>query len=131
MGTKQPTFEAVGGPFSDEDAQVIGPIMLRLAEEDGEVTKETVLDEARSKASPLHKHFIWDDTEAAERYRLDQAGLLIRSIKIIIEITGGETVRTRLLVNVTNEEGDRVYQPVTAIVADDDLCKQGDRRGTR
>lgn len=125
MGSKpQPVFEAVGGPFSDEDAQVIGPVMLRLAEENGEVTKETVLDEARGKGSPLHKHFTWDDTEAAKRYRFGQAGLLIRSIKVIVEVSGGETVKTRLLVSVKNQEGERVYQPVTTIVADDDLCHQ-------
>ncbi len=123
MGTKQPVFETVNGPFSDQDAQVIGPILLQLERDHGEVTKGLVLTEARRKSSPLHEHFLWDDAKAAEQHRLDQAAQMIRSIKIIVEITGGETVKTRLLVNVS-QDGQRVYRSVNAVIADPALCTQ-------
>lgn len=121
--TQQAVFEAVGGPFSDKDAQVIGSALLELEREHGEVTRELVLQEAQHKSSPLHQHFLWDDTRAAEQYRLEQAALMIRSIKIIVRVTGGEEVKTRLLVNVS-QNGHRVYRSVSAVVADPDLCAQ-------
>ena len=124
MTNQEPIFESVSGPFTNEDAGIIGPALLQLERDHGEITKSLVLDEARQKTSPLHVHFLWDDTAAAEHYRLDQAGLMIRSIKIIVKITGGEVVKTRLLVNVKNQQGVRVYRSVSAVIADPDLCSQ-------
>lgn len=121
--TAQPVFEAVGGPFSDKDAGIIGPILLQLERDHGEVTKELVLEEAQRESSPLHKHYIWDEAKAAHQNRLDTAAQMIRSIKIIVETTGGELVKTRLMVNV-NQNGRRVYRSVNAVIADDDLCSQ-------
>lgn len=122
--TQQPVFETVGGPFSNSDAQVLGTTLLQLEEEHGEVTKELVLNAAQDKSSPLHQHFLWDDTQAAKRYRLDQAGLMIRSIKIVVQVEGGETVTTRLLVNVEKPGGERVYRSTPVVLADPDLCAQ-------
>lgn len=39
-------------------------------ENDGRLTPAEVLEEARNPESPLHDQFTWDDTEAAEKYRL-------------------------------------------------------------
>lgn len=51
----------------------------RLAQLNGGVLlPSTVVDAARDAASPLHGQFEWDDSEAAERYRLWQARQLIR-----------------------------------------------------
>lgn len=54
-------------------------------ERSNKLTPETVLEEARCEASPLHEHFEWDDSVAAEKHRLQQAGHLLRSLEVIFE----------------------------------------------
>lgn len=39
---------------------------------------------AEDPSSPLHTHFTWDDSEAARKYRLAQAGALIRRVKLTV-----------------------------------------------
>jgi flagellar basal body rod protein FlgC len=60
----------------------------------GRVEPETVVNEARSKRSPLHSHFTWDDTEAAQKQRLHEARVLIRSVRI--EVVVNETTVRRI-----------------------------------
>lgn len=43
---------------------------------------EDVLESARHESSVLHDRFCWDDTKAAEEYRLWQARQLIATVKI-------------------------------------------------
>lgn len=45
------------------------------------LTQELVVEKARDPKSPAHKYFEWRDSVAAHRYRLGQAGELIRSVK--------------------------------------------------
>lgn len=58
--------------------------LARIAAESGRVSPEDVVANARAESSPLHEFFTWDDDEAAEKFRLMQAGVLIRRIKITI-----------------------------------------------
>ena len=52
--------------------------------QDGTLTAENVVDDARSPESPLHQHFEWNDTAAAEKYRITQARKLISSVHVTI-----------------------------------------------
>lgn len=52
----------------------------------GTLTPKAVVEDARDPDSPLHEHFDWDDTSAAERYREEQARGLIRQVKVVIEV---------------------------------------------
>src|SRR5690348_11374673 len=54
----------------------------------GEITAREVLDLARPRTSPIHRYFNWDDTDAAEKYRLMQARKLIACL--VVEIDGQE-----------------------------------------
>lgn len=53
-----------------------------LHSRDGVLTCEAVVREARAKSSPLHDYFTWDNSRAAERYRLIEAGRLIATVRI-------------------------------------------------
>lgn len=46
------------------------------------VNPQTVLDANRAEDAPLHNEFEWDNNTAAENYRLQQAGQLIRMLCI-------------------------------------------------
>lgn len=50
----------------------------------GRLTPGLVVDDASSPDSPLHSHFEWDDSIAAQRHREDQARSLIRSVQIVL-----------------------------------------------
>lgn len=67
------------------DSEAVAEELERLAkdDEDGLVRPEAVVEAARDESSPLHKHFEWDDGEAAERYRLYQARRLIVKVTIV------------------------------------------------
>ena len=47
-----------------------------------DLREQDVLNDARSKKSPLHSYFEWDDSKAAEAHRLEQAAALIRRVKV-------------------------------------------------
>jgi hypothetical protein len=83
---------------------------------DGVLTAELVLREAKKKTSPLHTHFLWDDTEAARQYRLIQAGDLIRKVKVTYSPQEDVSYRVRAFFNVVqagdNEEGKKIYVPI-------------------
>lgn len=49
----------------------------------GKLTPRIVLEEARDPESPLHGRFEWDDTVAAEKYRLEQAHELITMVRVV------------------------------------------------
>lgn len=50
----------------------------------GELTPENVVEASKVKSSLLHDVFEWNDTAAAEKYRIRQAQELIRSIRVTI-----------------------------------------------
>jgi hypothetical protein len=57
---------------------------------DDTLSAQEVLDLARPKNSPIHQYFNWDDSDAAEKYRLYQARNLIKCI--VVEIDDGVSV---------------------------------------
>ena len=59
---------------------------LERIEQNGALTPEAVILSAMSEKSPLHDYFIWDDSLAAKKYRIEQARGLIRSVKIEITV---------------------------------------------
>lgn len=66
----------------------------------GELTPKDVVDDARNHNSPLHSFFEWNDGDAAEQWRLQQARGLIRSVVAIYTDDTQPAVRTRAYVHV-------------------------------
>lgn len=50
----------------------------------GMLKPETVVDVARDPNNPLHRHFTWDDTQAAAERRIDQARQIIRLCVVVV-----------------------------------------------
>lgn len=76
------------------------------AEHGGNLTPEMVVEFARPKDSPLHKHFEWNNQKAAAEFRLAQAGMLIRRVKVTYEPTEGREIRVRAFHNVRPSKDD-------------------------
>lgn len=90
---------------------------------DGVLTCEAVLEAARPKNSPLHNYFTWDDSRAAERYRLIEAGRLIATVKIeYAPKKAAQVVYTPAFIPTgTSSEGRRQYYPVEEVTKNDFL----------
>lgn len=105
------------------DPDVAGAVLERLRSvNNGRLTQEMVVAEALPKTSPLHDAFEWNDTKAARKYRLDQAGHMIRSIEIV-QVVRGQEKPIRAFVSVLRDE-DRSYTSVDHALADADLRGQ-------
>lgn len=66
------------------DAQEAGEFIEQLSDENGEnVTPMQILDASRDEGTVLHACFEWDDSEAAERYRLKQAQKIVQNLVTI------------------------------------------------
>lgn len=65
------------------DPQVVGEKLEALDKKHGRLTPAIVVNDAQSPFSPLHDAFEWDDSKAAEQYRLGQADHLLRSIVVV------------------------------------------------
>jgi len=87
-----------------------------------------VLQAARDPLSPLHPYFVWDDGDAAHRYRLMQAGVLLRRVRYQIVRVDPETrvvqVKTvRATVSVPEERkrsNSKSYGETVKVMSDDD-----------
>jgi hypothetical protein len=88
--------------------------LRRIQQRDGVLTPAGVLTDARSEDSPLHRYFEWNDDAAAEKYRLAQAGDLIRRYSIQIETAPETVTRVRAFVSVAANE----FVPMEQALAD-------------
>lgn len=59
-------------------------LLAITAEHGGRLHAQAIVEAAEDIHSPLHDEFEWDDGEAAARYRLAQAGALVRRLKLVI-----------------------------------------------
>lgn len=87
------------------DPQVAGERLEQLrVRSNGYLTPKRIVDDSRPPDSPLHACFEWDDADAAERWREQQAGGILRSIVAVIpERPEGKPIRAFVSVRVENQ----------------------------
>ena len=56
--------------------------LTEIESKEGILRPQDVVKAAQNEDSPLHKHFEWEDSEAAAKYRIWQARQLIASVKV-------------------------------------------------
>jgi hypothetical protein len=99
------------------DPQTIGETLAGLAvEHGGHLKPDDVLQAAADRRSYLSQFFTWDDKEAAESWRLNEARALIRSVEVV-EAEAPNEERKRAFLSITDTQG-RSYRPVQQIEAD-------------
>lgn len=103
-------------------ADVAGKVMEEIEARDGEVTKEAFLEASRPEDSPTHNCFEWDDSQAAELYRLNQAYHVILDLEVTVTETESGS-RSSAFVNVikkTSTESAK-YKSLDVAMADEEL----------
>lgn len=91
----------------------------RIRTKYGILKPELVVEESRPKRAVLHECFQWDDTQASELWRKQQASDLIRNIVVVV-VNENVSCSVRAMVNVSAVEGQkRSYIPITEAIHND------------
>ena len=106
------------------DADKAGRELAHIERQEGELTPASVLEQARSSNSALHDHFEWDDSAAAEQYRIGQAGELIRSIVVDVTRSNVEPAKTARAFVSVERQGERSYMAMERAMSDEQIRKQ-------
>lgn len=90
----------------------------------GKVTARQVVDAAKVKRNPLHRDFEWDDTKAADEFRLNRARTMMNSLVIVRDDI--KTERPQRVYEVVKDpksppqSSKKVYKTVDDIMKDPD-----------
>jgi hypothetical protein len=84
---------APGAPFDDKQAQKYGTFLERkVGLGEGLRSPADIVEASRPVKAPTHEVFEWDDAEAADQYRLQQARQLVNHIMVIRQTDDGPVV---------------------------------------
>ena len=78
-------------------------------------TCKQIVEKAKDRNTELHKCFEWDNEIAADKYRLQQAGLIIRNL-VITRVEEEKEQKTPLRMFVSTGERTGAYKPVKSVV---------------
>lgn len=110
------------------DANIVGQAIEEIgSENEGEIVAAELVNKSRPKRSPTHDLFEWNDGEAAEKYRLEQAKYVIRSVKVVYEPKKGKPRKISAFSNVKSKRQAmprRVYVSTTSAMNDTDMRNQ-------
>lgn len=96
---------------------------IRAAEK--ELTARAIVDHSTPEDAVLHGCFEWDNDVAAEKYRLQQANMIPRSI----EVRYIEPEQTAIAYTLAKpEDGPRQYYPTEYLISKPDLFADGIKR---
>ena len=112
------------GTHPKVEAQAAGEHLEALRAASGALTARLVVDDAKAAESPLHEAFEWDDSKAADEYRLVQAREIMRGVAVVISDDGDDEEKTsRAFVVVTQNEQDR-YESIQVVMKDPAMRQQ-------
>ena len=119
----QKKYKWKGGSRYSGKVSIVGVELEKIqARHNGIATPKDVLKAAKNKKSPLHRYFEWDDTTAAEQWRLEQAGNLVRSIEVVCG-DSSQAIPTRAYVSI-EKNGKRGYMEISDVMTDPELRDQ-------
>ena len=93
----QVKYQSKNAQRKDRKSDVVDRELAKIHQQQGEVTPEVVLDQARSPKHPLHPYFEWDDTVAALKHRLNQARELIAGSQFLVLLLDARTTPPRVV----------------------------------
>lgn len=102
------------------DAQKCYEEIMEICDSLDSASPQDILEKARDELSELHKCFTWNDSVAAERWRMHEARLITRQLVIKEEKVPTDRPEVRLFYKTDNESG---YKPTELIVQKEDEYK--------
>lgn len=113
-------WSATGTRFG-ADAQKCYEEIMSICDDFDSASPRAILDKARDETTELHKCFTWDDSIAAERWRVNEARLVTRQLVIKEVEVPKDRPEVRLFYKTDNESG---YKPTHIVVRKEDEYKQ-------
>lgn len=94
-----------------------------LEDQNGRITPEQVVDDAKDKRSPLHALFTWDKNKAAAAYWLEEARQILGAVRVLVT---NETTTARVPVYMRDPDahGAQGYRSVSALRANPDQARE-------
>ena len=118
IATIRYTFK--GGGYTGVDAQAVGEELAALEIKPGDFHRtQDILDAARNPDSALHGCFTWDDSEAAEKCRANEARAVLRKIAYVV-IKEEKREKHPVYYHVRDAEGPR-YVRSDRVASDADI----------
>lgn len=99
------------------DAQTVGNELERIYAEQGTLEPSVVVEQSKPEHAPLHDLFEWDDEIAAEKWREQQARVVIANVMMVDEST--DEAFTRAFVHVSDD-----YRPLSVVLEDRDMTEE-------
>lgn len=113
-------YQWVSGFNCAVDAATVQAEIDRLTAKHGGFQNNMLVEAARKKGHPLHELFVWDNSRAAESYRLGQAAQLVRSVRVVVRSKGTEVLaRQNVRVAVRQADSDdkcTTVKPISQVV---------------
>ena len=96
--------------------------LLLIEERDGTLKPEAVVKYAKNKKTALHSKFNWDDSSAAEHWRLEQARGIIR---VTVTVLPNQDMPVRAFVSLRDDRNVNIgYRNITSVLSDEELRRQ-------
>ena len=106
------------------DKEAVKKELELIVKKEGSLSPHKVVEFAKDKKTALHEYFEWDDTEAAQQWRIHQARMLIRVVVTIIPFEGKE-IECREYVSLRSERQEGIgYRPMISVLKHEDLRKE-------
>ena len=98
-------------------------VLNQIADQHGGLVRpEDVVLAASDERSALHSWFDWDDSEAAHKWRIEQARRLLRVT--ISYIAGPDNPSTRVFVSLSGDREEGGYRSTVAVMSNADYRRQ-------
>lgn len=113
-------FKFRAGSRIKGDPQAVGTRLVELREK-GQLSASSVVEEARPNQSLLHSYFEWNNSKAAEQYRLTQARQLIAAVVVVEAGDEEDLLPVRAFVKLAGEES---YEKIDVVLSSPDMRKR-------
>lgn len=87
----------------------------------GKITATEIVEAASDPTSPMHSQFEWEDDQAAHKYRLIQARMLIRACKLEIKVHNRKMTVPKYLRDPQQDSTEQGYVETARIRTDEDV----------
>ena len=92
--------------------------MERIESLYGSLTPQNILDASRPKNALFHTLFQWDDTVAAEQYRLQQARTILNNIEVTV-VSDGQPKQIAVYEVIKQPNTTQIYKSINSMDIDD------------
>ena len=108
------------GFFNKADAQKVAEELYAMCDSLDSITSQEIVDRAKDESTELHKCFTWEDTKAANLWRLQEAGQIVRTLVIVEPELPKERPEIRVFYKSGSSPG---YKPTEIIIKQEDEYK--------